>query len=347
VQRSTAFFIPHSDQEEMMSKRILVPLDRSKLAEIVLPHAVAYARANKSCGPWALTLLRVAVLPGPLSSTAWGVAPATNISEGWDEELNDESRYLETVAGRIRSEGIEVQIELLEDEPASGIISYVEQHPDVSLIAMSTHGRSGLSRWVFGSVAEKVLHASPVPLLLVRPKPGEELSLDFQVPKYRSLLVALDGSIFAAQALDTAKTLASTLHTTLTLVSAVPEQPIAAGLLAPPAAPPEWVDESAALAGYLQRNRRNLEGEGFSVDTRLEYGPPAEAILRAAGASHADLIVMATHGRTGLPRLWLGSIAMKVVQASARPVLLVRAKERIKEAEPKRVRMAAIIASAT
>jgi nucleotide-binding universal stress UspA family protein len=331
-----------------MNKRILVPLDGSKLAEMALPHAAAFALANG----YGLTLLRVCPLPAPMSPTVWGVAPSTNVVEGWDEELNRGKQYLEGVAERIARKGLDVRTALTEGEPALSIIAYAERYPDVALIAMSTHGRSGLSWWVFGSVAEKVLHASPVPLLLVHCRHEQEVLEKFQVPEYRSLLIPLDGSVFAAQALDMAKSLAATLHTSMILLSAVSEGSItgmsAAGAVATPATLLEWNDESEMLTSYLQRNRQDLEAEGFTVDARLEYGPPAEAILRAADSADVDLIVMATHGRTGLPRLWLGSVAMKVVQASTLPVLLVRAKERVKEseAEPERTGVAMALAPA-
>jgi nucleotide-binding universal stress UspA family protein len=310
-----------------MKKRILVPLDGSPLAEMVLPHAMALARAFG----YDLVLLHVATLPQAASSIAWSVAPAANVWDGWDAELKSEGEYLEATADRLRSRGVDVTVTMVEDEPASGILAYAEQNPDVALVAMATHGRSGLSRWVFGSVAEKVLHASPVPLLLVRPGQGLSLADEFAIPEYRSLLVPLDGSIFAAQALENATTLAAALEARITLLSAVPDQVLAGEVFVPLGALADSSEEAQALKDYLRRQQERLQAEGLSVNTRLEYGPPAEAILDAAERAHADLIVMATHGRTGLPRLWLGSIAMRVMQAATRPVLLVRSKERVKE----------------
>ena len=315
-----------------MIKRIVVPLDGSKLAEMALPHAVAFARANN----YGLTLLRVAVSSAPVTTAPWGAVPSPNAWDDWEEEEREGHHYLQTVAERLHPFGFDVHTLMMENEsgPASGIISYVEQHPEVALIAMSTHGKSGLSRWVFGSVAEKVLHASPIPLLLVRSTQNDELPDVITAADYRSLLVPLDGSVFAEQALDIAGDLAGTLKARVTLVSAIPDLPLATELVAPPAVVVPVTDETSILANYLAENRGKLVAKGLNVETKLEYGPPAEVILRVGDVAHADLIVMATHGRTGLPRLWLGSIAMKVVQASSLPVLLVRAKERVQEAEP-------------
>jgi nucleotide-binding universal stress UspA family protein len=315
-----------------MIKRIVVPLDGSKLAEMALPHAVAVALANN----FGLTLLRVAVSSAPITTAPWGAVPPPNAWDDWVEEEREGHNYLQSVAERLHPFGFDVHTLMMENEsgPASGIISYVEQHPEVTLIAMSTHGKSGLTRWVFGSVAEKVLHASPIPLLLVRSTQDDELPDMITPADYRSLLVPLDGSVFAEQALDIAGDLAGVLKAKVTLVSAIPDLPLATELVAPPAVVVPVTDETSILANYLAENRGKLLAKGLTVETKLEYGPPAEAILRVGDVVDADLIVMATHGRTGLPRLWLGSIAMKVVQASSLPVLLIRSKERVQEAEP-------------
>jgi len=327
-----------------MNKRIVVPLDGSELSEMALPHAVVFAQARG----YGLTLLRAATLPSVLESTGWGALPKDTIWEGWDEELKSQGRYLDMQAQRLISQGLDVHVKLLEGDPAREIVSYVEQHPEVTLIAMSTHGRSGLKRWVFGSVAEKVLHASSVPLLLVHPKHPESQPVDDQLPRYKSLLVPLDGSFFAAQALEFATGIASSLPAPMTLVSAIPDHYMLGNLIVPPAVPFKWSDETEFMTDYLQHCRRSLHLQGLSVGTRVENGSPAEVVLSVAENLQADpsngpgevLIVMATHGRSGLPRLWLGSVAMKVVQASTHPVLLVRAKERVKESDPARAAMA-------
>jgi nucleotide-binding universal stress UspA family protein len=322
-----------------MIKRILVPLDGSKLAEMALPHAVAMARANK----YGITLLQVAPQPVYANAVSWAFAPSATVFEGWAEEISAEAKYLGMVAAYLRKEDLDVEIKLLEDDPAIALVAYVAHHEEIALIVMSTHGRSGLGRWIFGSVAEKVLHASPVPLLLIRPKETDQLSERMNVPVYKSIVVPLDGSALAAQALEPAEVIAREFDATMTLVSAVPETPIYGEVIAPPAVPIEWQDETEKSSAYLVETSERLKAEGYAVNTRLEYTPPADAILHVADQVHAQLIVMATHGRTGLPRLWLGSIAMKVVQASARPVLLVRAKQTTphpEKTEPSREKVA-------
>lgn len=312
-----------------MTKRIVVPLDGSRTAEMALPHAVAIARA----ADYGLTLLRVVPPPAVVNSTAWTVAPAVKAWEGWEEEVNAEGDYLAVIAERLREMGVVVTAKLLEDDPASAIVDYAERHPDVALVVMSTHGRGGLSRWLLGSVAEKVLHALPVPLLLVRSQEGEMLPPEFTPPKYKSLLVPLDGSAFAEQALAKAEEIASALRARITLVTAVAEGPVLGELVTPPALPTVLEDEANRIRAYLNGVAERLRADGLTVDTRVEQGAPAEVLLHVADTVRADLVVMATHGRSGLPRLWLGSVAMKTVQVCRRPVLLVRARQDKKHAE--------------
>jgi nucleotide-binding universal stress UspA family protein len=310
-----------------MTRQIVVPLDGSRLAEMALPHAVAMANMHL----YGITLLRAVPSPVVVSSTAWAVAPAVNVHDDWDNEIEAEGEYLEKIAAWLRTKGVEARSVLLEHEPADAIISYVSRHPEASMIVMSTHGRSGLSRWVFGSVTEQVLHSSPLPVFVVRSGEVEDLTTEIVPPIYEHILVPLDGSDFAAQALEPAVEIASRVGAAITLVSAAIDEGVATELVAPPALGGELESEGPRLRDYLGQVAQRLSAQGLNVDTRLEYGPPAEVILRTAEQVHADVIVMATHGRTGIARMWLGSIAIRVVQASTLPVLMVRVTEPIQE----------------
>jgi nucleotide-binding universal stress UspA family protein len=290
---------------------------------MALPHAVAVSRATG----YGITLLRVVPPPAIVSNTAWAITPAVNVWEGWEEEVNAEGDYLARVGERLAEMGVDVSTNLLEDDPATAIVNYAEHHPEVAMVVMSTHGRGGLSRWIFGSVAEKVLHALTVPLLLIRSREGEMLPSEFTPPEYKSLLVPLDGSAFAEQALGLAEEIAATTGARITLVTAVPEGPVLGELVTPPALPTIWEDEAKKMKTYLEAVAERLRADGLTVDDRVEFGPPADVLLQVADSVHADLVVMATHGRSGLPRLWLGSVAMKTVQVSHRPVVLVRARQ--------------------
>jgi nucleotide-binding universal stress UspA family protein len=148
-----------------MYRHILVPLDGSPLAEQVLPHVHALA-ANE--GTSKITLLR-AVPPIFTTSVDYSGMLATTAADAL-ETLEDEARaYLDEIAAPFRAEGYSVHTEISAMPAAEAVLDYADsQHAD--LIAIATHGRSGISRWVFGSVTQKVVQNSPVPVLVIRPK---------------------------------------------------------------------------------------------------------------------------------------------------------------------------------
>lgn len=149
-----------------MYRHILVPLDGSETAEQVLPHVHALA-ANE--GTTRITLLR-AVPPIFTTSVDYSGMLATTTAADALETLEQEAKeYLERIAAQFRSEGYTVRVEVSAMPAAEAILDYADsQHAD--MIAIATHGRSGISRWVFGSVTQKVVQAAPVPVLVIRPK---------------------------------------------------------------------------------------------------------------------------------------------------------------------------------
>lgn len=153
-----------------MYRHILVPLDGSALAEQVLPHVHALA-ANE--GTTKITLLR-AVPPIFTTSVDYSgmLATTTEAITQMEQEALD---YLQHVAKQFESEGYEVHTEISSLPPAEAIIEYAENH-NVDLIVIATHGRSGLSRWVFGSVTQKVVQVAPTPVLVIRPRHDHDKS---------------------------------------------------------------------------------------------------------------------------------------------------------------------------
>ncbi|MBO9338252.1 MAG: universal stress protein [Chloroflexus sp.] len=147
-----------------MYRHILVPLDGSALAEQVLPHVHALA-ANE--GTVKITLLRA--VPPIFTTTVdySGLLAAT--TEALNTMEQEALEYLQQIAKQFQSEGYQVHTEVSALPPAEAIIEYAENH-DVDLIVIATHGRSGISRWVFGSVTQKVVQAAPTPVLVIRPK---------------------------------------------------------------------------------------------------------------------------------------------------------------------------------
>lgn len=303
-----------------MNETIMVPLDGSAPAETALPAAVALAHATGR----GLLLLGVAVPPTRLSGLGWPQAALVEPVSWWPLELADYEGYLAGVAARLQPSGLPVEILLRQGDPATEILAEVADNPALHTIAMATHGRSGVARTVLGSVAERIIQAAPVPVLLVRS--GSPLVAGAP-PAYQRILVPLDGSPFAAQALDSATELAERTGATLLLLTVLP--PLQTLSFAEAGLRPYWSEaariaaaDSATLA--LTTTAVRLESQGLAVRTLLRHGSPAAEIVHCATDEAADLIVLATHGRSGLPRLWLGSVALGVVRSATQPVLTMR-----------------------
>lgn len=309
-----------------MQRRILVPLDGSKLAEQALSHAAALARATSS----GLTLIRVVTAPPGANPLVWAVPVDSTTWTYHQKKLRLAQEYLASIASRLEAEGTTVQTKLVQGEAAEQIILHAQQYRETVMIVMATHGRSGLSRWLLGSVAEKILHASPAPLLLIRPEAvdsdGEISLFGADLPVYRTILVPLDGSLLAEAALDHAQMLAAATGASLLLVSvayAFNDSIVAGRFEIKGRVEVLREHERKRLTAYLSDVAHEIEEAGITVRTQLSEGDPAEEILRAGSLAGADLIVMSTHGRSGLERLWLGSVAMRVAHTAQLPVLLV------------------------
>jgi len=149
-----------------MYKKILVPLDGSKLAECALPHVEELA---KGCDTEEVILVSVTervkgyrVLEGPSQPLGQRLVP-----EAFGKKEKQAQRYLDRIAKKMAAKGINVSTEVLLWEPAEAIVGYAKQY-GCDLIVMASHGRSGLSRWTHGSIADKVLRASSIPVLMIR-----------------------------------------------------------------------------------------------------------------------------------------------------------------------------------
>lgn len=143
-----------------MYRKMLVPLDGSELAECVLPHVKEIA---SGCGIGKVVLLRV-VEPIPPEAP-----PALDFEAFQKAGLKAAEKYLAKIKTRLSKEGLKVEAKVVTGRPAE-IVTDFAQREKVDLIALATHGRSGISRWVFGSVADKLVRSSSAPVLLIRPK---------------------------------------------------------------------------------------------------------------------------------------------------------------------------------
>lgn len=288
-----------------MYKRILVPLDGSQTSESILPLASGIAKATGS----ELHLLYVHATHGSAKAeplTASGL-------------LLPAYRYLGLIANGLKAKGVDVDATVTSGEPPVAIQEQAQQR-SCGLIAMSTHGRTGLGRWVLGSTTDKVVQIATMPLLLRRPAKDDETTEELR-PKH--IVVPLDGSSLGETALPHAIAIGAALSAPAHLIEVTPLVLGTEGYDSyyDPRVLQELVD---AAADYLGEKAAELRRSGLTVDSKVLSGYAASSIIRYAEQLPDSLLVMSTHGRTGVERWVLGSVADRVLRASTCPVLLAR-----------------------
>ena len=291
-----------------MFQKILVPLDGSALAEVVLP----YAEELVSCLPSALVLLCVCDAA----------------------QRQEQQEYLEGVVQKVKQCGEEyrqrypdvaveepvVEIIMLDGNPSEVITDYVEENA-IDLTMMATHGRSGISRWAMGSVADKVIRGVTCPICLIRARGShDEVRTDSLA---RRIFVPLDGSGAGEAALPYVEAFAEKLGTEVVLFQSVDKRDECSGEV-------NWmelrntIERNAKI--YLRKVEANLFSKGIAVRTMVEFGGnPAREISELANRTMSTMVAMSTHGRSGVDRMVFGSVAEKVLRTGSIPILLIRA----------------------
>jgi nucleotide-binding universal stress UspA family protein len=293
-----------------MIKKILVPLDGSPTAEAVLPLVLHVARAEKAVVELITVLTPVAI---------WDAA-ASMIK--WDAEEAAAREYIERKARELQGHGLEAQSMVKFGQAAYAIFDAVKDQK-ADFVAMTTHGRSGITRFVLGSVADRLLHTA-APLLVVRP--GEDEGSPHLVPaNIRRILVPLDGSELSLSAIPFAEEMAKIFDASLAFCSVVSTDWIAYSGMETPTLYQDVLNDMKAKA---RENIEEIAGQsrnrGFHIECFVGVGGPADEIQRIAALQGAGLIVMSTHGRSGPSRWVMGSIADAVVRRTHLPCLLVR-----------------------
>lgn len=295
--------------------RIVIPLDGSTQAQQVFDYLPTFSSPEET----ELILVRV-IEPLHYTYLADGMLMPDVTSHLRDAANN----YLEKESALLKEQGYQVSEHIIQGEAAGEILNLAAS-VKADLIAMTTHGRSGISRWALGSVAERILHGSEVPVLLVSPVT--------ELPRHDSLrriLVPLDGSKMAEQALPTAVALAQKSNAELMLVRAVQTlDETNRGILFPneKEADIAFAKYRARADSYLVEMERLLRFTGVAANHRTLLADPSTAICDATVEANVDLIVLSTHGRTGIGRWYYGSVANKVIRSVDCPVLLVRSRE--------------------
>jgi nucleotide-binding universal stress UspA family protein len=275
-----------------MLERILVPLDGSPLAEAVLTQVrrILYRKDAE------ILLVRAVSVPPSL--------------EGMSDELPGLLRtqaftYLQRIEEDLLSQGARARSIVREGEAADVILDVAEEE-HAGLIAMSTHGRSGLARWALGSVTERVLHASKVPVLAVRSftEDGERTPLaELDLEK---ILVPVDATSMSLEVVGPAVELAQLFGSNVALLH------VCQGA------------ECAVPVPELTCAYEQFRAGGVPLEPLLKQGDAAQQILETSLEQKAGLIALTTHGRVGVGRWMMGSVADKLLRAARVPLLIVR-----------------------
>jgi nucleotide-binding universal stress UspA family protein len=301
-----------------MYKNILVPLDGSKTAENVLPYVRCLARNLQ------IPIEFLAVVDVAETSRNITAADGLFLDTWIDDETRRYDDYLKGIAKNFPTAS--AQHRVAKGKAAEVIVESAAKEK-TTLIAMATHGRSGLDRWLLGSVAEKVLRATANPLLLVRAK---EETPPWNMAALKSVVVPLDGSELAESILPSVEEVAKKLDLEVILlrVYGVPYSASSVGEGFYDAA--QFKTFLATLRAealeYLERKAADLKSHGVKkVSLVTKEGLGADEIILFARQTSDNLVAMCTHGRSGVKRWMLGSVTETVVRHSGDPVLILRA----------------------
>ena len=295
-----------------MYEKILVPLDGSDLAEIALPYAEELAGAL-GCD---ITLIHV--------------------SESADEKYeNMHQLYIEkiveaTIQGaekfrkNKRAKKIKVSSVHLTGHVAEQIVDYADKE-NIGLIVMTTHGRSGIRRWILGNVAAKVVRATDRPIALIRAK---DTPPEARAERINKILVPLDGSKASEVVIPHVSELASKLKAEVVLFQVVAPSyfvyAIPGEAVLQPHSPEDLQNMIENSKLYLDKVGAEFRDKGIETTSEVGIGGPAEEIIRIADEIKVDMVAMSTHGHSSISLWAFGSNADKVLHAGDTPVQLLR-----------------------
>jgi nucleotide-binding universal stress UspA family protein len=296
-----------------MYTRMLVPLDGSKVAEQVLPYARFLAKALAI----PVELLGV-VDPALLAdfTDLWESRPFDRLVA---ESMNETTIYLDASARSF--ENTQVKCSVRKGTPEDVIVEEAEAD-EKTLVVMATHGRSGIQRWLLGSVADKVLHGATNHLLLVRA--SEQGKTDGEA-HLTTVVAPLDGSPLAEKVLPYVEDLAKKMKLKVILMRAYSVPPAISADEYVTYMEEMMVQLEDEAREYLAEQVNGLKGKGIeNVSSVIEIGYGAEEIIRLARETPDNLVAMCTHGLSGVKRWVLGSVTERVVRHSGDPVLIIR-----------------------
>ena len=317
-----------------MFTKALVPLDGTEISEGIIPFITQLARGLEMGVVLATAVQLDARLITYLDRMADNLAePVTGRDPGDRPAASDQLKEslareikgrLDELADRMALEGIPTETRVDFGRPSETIIR-MAQDSECDLIAMSTRGRSTLASGLLGSVAYSIIHESPVPVLVITPERAKlHWDTDYGISK---VIVPLDGSEFAESVLPYAASLSRKMDMGVTLVQVLSQDEFiyGGGAYGIREYLPRIREEARAEARkYLTGVARQLRQKGLDISVEMVHGSPASTITEMARAADHDMIALTTHGRSGISRLLLGSVAESVIRKSGDPVLIVR-----------------------
>lgn len=328
---SVAVPSPKSDalhMGEVMFKKILLPFDGSPTAAAALPYASWLADALNADVEVVTVAPSRAVLRGGVTTdledddigvSILSQAAHKNVENAHGAARERASTIASTVAQSLRVEGLIAESRVIEGDPAESILTIANESAG-TLIVISTHGRSGPQRWMLGSVTDKVIRNSATPVLVTTAHDGTHIN---------AIVVPLDGSEWAEHSLPHAEHLAKRMSLPIHLVRSVSLASMGYGLIEDgPAQYADLAESTESLAHeYMEEIADRVRKNGVEhVEISITNGPTDAAIVDEIGVDGDKLTVMTSHGRSGINRWVLGSVADRVIRHGAGPVLLVPSK---------------------
>ena len=299
-----------------MYEKILIPLDGSELSELALPYVEELAGRLGSD----VTLLAV--------TDSAGVQDYNKQQIYIQQRIEAAKSGIERYADKQKGKEIKVEPAILVGRPAEEIVDYADKE-GIDLIVMATHGRSGISRWALGSVADKVVRATKRPVALIRAK-GARTNLRERGGLNR-ILVPLDGSKESEAVIPHIEEIAARLNIEVIFLLVVGKayhvEAVGDGVAQIPYSEKEMEPLVASAESYIQKRCSLFEGRGIATTSAVKVGSAAEEIIKLTDEIRSDMVAMSTHGRSGISRWTLGSVASKVLHGGNTPVLLVKVPE--------------------
>jgi len=299
----------------MAYNKILVPLEGSELAEKALPYAKSIAKLKKG------------------SLTLFAVSLAIFV------ERRDRlfASYLEVSAKELNDQKIKTTTATGYGDIADQIIKYANNN-QMDLIVMSTHGYSGAKKWMFGSITQKVLYGTAIPVLLVKAKaPPASVELN-------RILVPVDGSPFSESTFPYVEELAKNTKKEVLLLH-ICEPPVVPSYGNKPINPKwkkyrddMWQELENLSTNYLDKTIAEMKSKRLKATYKVvkaQTGDVTKNILQISKDENIDLIIMATQGRSNVNRLVYGNVANKIVEQSSQPVMLIRPAASLPVSAPK------------